>query len=367
MVVFLENFFRLFSEINQPKIKIVTPFLWKTKADIFHIIDQVGRKDLISSTVSCSHTSRHRGATHCGGCSQCIDRKFAAYGSELDSVDDVGIYTSDFVRRGIENGEVRSTLIDYVCQAKEFASLNLNDFHLQMFSELAGFVDYIPGESEQEKVKKVWELCYRHGKQVSAAIRRMQAIHDNPFLPLPEGSFLKMIAQREYLPDPIQEQQSSQTVDSRSQPNGVKLFYAYSHRDEGLREQLENHLSILRRQGVITDWHDRKIGAGGEWEREIHKHLNTAHIILLLVSSDFLASDYCYDIEVDRAMKRHEAGEARVIPIILRSVDWEDAPFGKLQALPRDAKSVTKWGDQDEAFTNIARGIKKAIEDLNQP
>ena len=64
-------------------------------------------------------------------------------------------------------------------------------------------------------------------------------------------------------------------------------------------------------------------------------------------------------------MKRHEAGEARVIPIILRSVDWEDAPFGKLQALPRDAKHVTKWEDQDEAFTNIAKGIKKAIENLN--
>ena len=214
-IVFLENFFRLFSEINQPKVKIITPFLWKTKADIFHILDGVGRKDLISSTVSCSHTSRNRTATHCGGCSQCIDRRFAAYGSELDNMDDVGIYTSDFIRRGIENDQVRTALIDYVCQATEFASLDLNDFYFQMFGELVDFIDCVPGASEQEKVEKIWKLCHRHGKQVSAAISRMQAIHDNPFLPLPEGSFLQMIARRDYLPNPIQEQQRSQTMNSR--------------------------------------------------------------------------------------------------------------------------------------------------------
>ncbi|MCY4553967.1 MAG: TIR domain-containing protein [Candidatus Poribacteria bacterium] len=363
VIALLEN---LFSVIEESTIEIATPFLWKTKTDIFHILDKFGQKDLISSAVSCSHTSRNdKLATHCGGCSQCIDRRFAAYSSNLDDVDDVGIYTSDFIRRGVESDEVKATLIDYVYQAKEFASRNLNDFYLQMFSELADFIDYIPGTSEQEKVKKVWELCHRHGKQMDAAIRRMQAIHDDPFLPLPEDSFLQMIAEREYLSDPIQEQQD-QTIGSRSQPNGVELFYSYSHRDEELREQLENHLSILRRQGVITDWHDRKIGAGREWEGEIHEHLNTAHIILLLVSADFLASDYCYDIEMNRAMERYRTGEARVIPIILRSVDWQEAPFGKLQALPRDVRPVTKWEDRDEAFTNIARGIKKVVEDLNQ-
>ena len=365
-IVFLENLFHLLAEINQPKIKIVTPFLWKTETDIFHILSRVGREDLISSTVSCTHTSHNRGiATHCGGCSQCIDRRFASYSSELDDVDYVGIYTLDFIRHGIENSGVRSRLLDYVCQAKDFASLSLDNFYLKMLGELADFIDYIPGADEQEKVEKIWTLCHRHGKQVSAAIHRMQAMCDDPFLPLPEGSFLQMIAEREYLSDPIQEQQD-QTMGSGSQPGGVELFYSYSHRDEELREQLENHLSILRRQGVITNWHDRKISAGGEWEGEIHEHLNTAHIILLLVSADFLASDYCYDIEMNRAMERHSVGEARVIPIILRPVDWEEAPFGKLQALPRGVKAVTLWENQDEAFTNIARGIKKAIEDLNR-
>ena len=124
----------------------------------------------------------------------------------------------------------------------------------------------------------------------------------------------------------------------------VEVFYSYSHRDEELREELERHLSILKRQGIITDWHDRKIGAGTEWKGQIDIHLNTARVILLLISSDFLASDYCYDIEMRRAIERHEAGEARVIPIILRPVIWKGAPFEKLQALPKDAKPVTSWG-----------------------
>jgi hypothetical protein len=101
----------------------------------------------------------------------------------------------------------------------------------------------------------------------------------------------------------------------------ITLFYAYSHKDEALRIKLEAHLSLLRREGVIQVWHDRKIGAGTEWEGQINDYLNSAHVILLLVSPDFVASDYCYDIEVERAMDRHHKGDARVIPVILRPVD----------------------------------------------
>jgi hypothetical protein len=150
-------------------------------------------------------------------------------------------------------------------------------------------------------------------------------------------------------------------------PKPIEVFFSYSHKDEELCVELVKHLSILKRQGVIQDWHDRKIGAGKEWEGEIDTHLNTAGIILLLISSDFLASDYCYDKEMNRALERHEAGKARVIPIILRPVDWEGAPFGKLQALPKDAKPVTNWPDHDQAFLNIAQGIRAAVEELVGP
>ena len=147
----------------------------------------------------------------------------------------------------------------------------------------------------------------------------------------------------------------------------IEVFYSYSQRDEALRDELENHLALLKRQGVIRDWHDRRITAGSEWSGKIDDYLNSAGVILLLVSADFLASDYCYDLEMKRAMERHERGEAVVIPIILRAVDWHSAPFGKLQALPKDGRPVTSWPNRDEAFTDIARGIRKAIEQLANP
>jgi hypothetical protein len=141
----------------------------------------------------------------------------------------------------------------------------------------------------------------------------------------------------------------------------VSLFYSYSHRDETLREELETHLSLLRRQGFIIGWHDRRIAPGTDWAGQIDQHVDAAGIILLLVSADFLASDYCYDLEMKRAMERHEAGAAQVIAVILRPCDWHTAPFGKLQGLPKDCKPVTTWTNRDEAFTDIARGIRNAV------
>jgi hypothetical protein len=141
----------------------------------------------------------------------------------------------------------------------------------------------------------------------------------------------------------------------------IEVFYSYAHEDEELREELDKHLTMLKRQGVITGWHDREISVGTEWAGKIDEHLNSARVILLLISADFLASDYCYDVELKRAMERHKVGEARVIPVILRSVDWQGAPFGKLQALPKDAKPVTSWDNRDEAFTDIAQGIRNIV------
>lgn len=146
--------------------------------------------------------------------------------------------------------------------------------------------------------------------------------------------------------------------------DGVTVFFSYSHKDEVFRQELEKHLHILQRQGVISVWHDRKITAGDEWAGEIDQHLNTADIILLLISPDFLFSDYCYEIEMKRALARHDTGEARVIPVIIRSVDWEGAPFGKLQALPKDAKPVATWRTLDEGFVDVARGIRRVAEEL---
>lgn len=144
----------------------------------------------------------------------------------------------------------------------------------------------------------------------------------------------------------------------------LKLFLSYSHKDETLKDELANHLSTLRRQGVISSWDDRKILPGEEWDYQINENLNTADIILLLVSSDFIASNYCWEIEVTTAIERHNTGKARVIPIILRRVDWSDTPFAKLQFLPKNAEPVTSWANRDDAFTNVAQGIRAAAGQL---
>lgn len=142
----------------------------------------------------------------------------------------------------------------------------------------------------------------------------------------------------------------------------VIIFYSYAHEDESLREELETHLSLLKRQGLLSEWHDRQIRAGQKWADEISTHLDTADVILLLVSANFLASDYCWSQEMRRALERQQAGQAWVIPIILRSVDWHSAPFSSLQALPRNAKPITSWPNRDEAWTDVARGIRLIIE-----
>ncbi len=147
----------------------------------------------------------------------------------------------------------------------------------------------------------------------------------------------------------------------RGSDTALEIFYSYSHKDEKLKEQLETHLAALKHQGLITGWHDRMIEAGEEWAGKIDDHLSTARIILLLVSADFLASDYCYSVEVKQAIKRHEAGSARVIPVILKPCNWDGTPFGKLQALPKDGKPVTRWANRDEAFTDIVLGIKATV------
>jgi hypothetical protein len=144
----------------------------------------------------------------------------------------------------------------------------------------------------------------------------------------------------------------------------LEVFISYAHKDRKLRDELAEHLSNLRNQQVIKDWFDGDIVEGTEWEPQILTHLHTAQIILLLISASFLASKFCYSTELTEAIARHDSGQACVIPIILRPVDWSGTPFAKLQALPAYGKPVSQWRSHDEAFTDIVRGIRRAIENL---
>ena|ERR1039458_7854914 len=126
--------------------------------------------------------------------------------------------------------------------------------------------------------------------------------------------------------------------------------------------ELRKHLEPLRQMGLIRDWHDGEISPGKEWEHEILDRLATAELILLLVSIDFINSRFCTEVELKEALKRHETGEAVVIPVILRNCLWKDI-LGDLEALPTGAKAVTTWSNEDEAFTDVALGVERATKE----
>lgn len=144
----------------------------------------------------------------------------------------------------------------------------------------------------------------------------------------------------------------------------VKIFYSYAHQDRQLKEKLAIHLRLLKQQGFMTDWGNQDIKPGQEWRHEIDKNLVDADIILLLVSPNFMASNYCETPEVDVAIQRHDAGDAWVIPIILRAADWDTSSIGKLQALPREPKPVSEWTHRDHILAKIAKDIRSLVIDL---
>ncbi len=147
------------------------------------------------------------------------------------------------------------------------------------------------------------------------------------------------------------------------QTEKLLLFFSYARQDKGLRDKLEEHLSNLKYRGLISTWHIREIGAGEDWQQQVDIHLESAHIILLLISSSFMASQYCYSMEMTRAMERHQQGKARVIPVLLRPVLFSGAPFAMLKMLPSNEKPVVNWRNRDSAFVDIALGIERVVRE----
>jgi hypothetical protein len=144
----------------------------------------------------------------------------------------------------------------------------------------------------------------------------------------------------------------------------VEVFCSYAHQDEAFVHALKAHLSSLLRQRAISFWYDRLLPPGADWACEIDEQLNRASLILLLISADFLASDYCYGVEMARALARHTAREARIVPVLVRAVDWQDEPVADLQALPAGARPIASWENRDEALADVARGLRQVIAEL---
>lgn len=146
----------------------------------------------------------------------------------------------------------------------------------------------------------------------------------------------------------------------------LKVFISYSHADEAFKKELEKHLKLLVRTNFIEPWQDRQIEGGMNIDDQINTHLSNAEIILLLISADFIHSDYCYSRELKAALQKHEQGEARVVPVILRKCAWHSAEFGMLNALPADGKPIKSFIDQDEGFTSVVEGLKTIVNTLRE-
>ena len=144
----------------------------------------------------------------------------------------------------------------------------------------------------------------------------------------------------------------------------LEVFCCYAREDQEMLTYLRKHLAPLERQGQITIWSDTNLNAGVEWEKELHQHLESADIVLLLISPDFMASDYCYSTEMARAIARHNEGSAQVIPILLRATFWQNAPFAKLQIIPTNAKPITSWPDRDDAFHDVTIQVNQVVSKL---
>jgi hypothetical protein len=147
----------------------------------------------------------------------------------------------------------------------------------------------------------------------------------------------------------------------------IDVFISYAAADDALRDTLEKHLSMLRRDRLIEAWHHGRVGAGVDWKQERDKRLRAARVVLLLVSPDYLASDRLWDEEVRLALARADRGEALVIPILLRSCVWKSARFGRRKPLPASGKAVTSWPIADEAWTEVADGIRDAVVSIAGP
>ena len=194
----------LFNLVKGVPLRIHTPFLFKTKADVFEIIRTTECADLISSCTSCSRTYQTLGgATHCGGCTQCIDRRFAAFASECERIDEAGIYAFVFIQDAIEDAETKTALVDFVRQAKTFSEDTVDSFHHRMLDELVEVEGYIEDENPSEVIDKIYELCRRHGHLVRKAIKRMDELFRDPFRPCPATSLFGLIDRGDHLRPPV--------------------------------------------------------------------------------------------------------------------------------------------------------------------
>ena len=260
-IYLLQEFFSLF--FDRP-LQIQTPFLWKTKTDVVVDLLTGPHKELLPSAVSCSKTFGNLGdQSHCGGCSQCIDRRFAAYAAGAHEWDKANIYAIDIISHTIpkESPEIRTTAVDYVRQARDFGRWNIDHFYKELVSELsdlAGSFCYLPDcTNEIQAVEKVYCLCRRHGEQVEKAMNRMRQQHEDLYQKPAENSLLQLISDREYLNHPVERMVNSlKEIIRVAIPGMFSTTPPVNEADlnDKLNALLESHKSDLRREHPVISF-----------------------------------------------------------------------------------------------------------------
>lgn len=145
----------------------------------------------------------------------------------------------------------------------------------------------------------------------------------------------------------------------------IKVFLSYSHKDIKYKQELDKHLTPLKTSERIETWNDEELKVGSEFNQEIKERLESYDIIVLLISSDFLSSDYCRDIEMENAIKRAKAQQCHIVPVIVRPCMWKETPIKEFLALPKEGKPINKYKEKDDAYLEVASGIKKIVEDIS--
>ena len=238
----------LFSVIAEKPFAIDAPFLWYTKSDVVESLKSAGYGHLLPSSVSCSHTYKSgQNATHCGECFQCLDRRIGIYGAGAEQFENESLYATNIITSSIPSAEGKTTAVDYLRQAANFSNWNQQYFYNQTLDELQMLLGWVPDyQDEDELVDKIWDLCSRHGKQVSLALRRMRELHERVFHPLAQDSLLKVVSDREFLKAPIERLVAS--IENRLESAIPKSFRSVPPANEpDLNDKIE---------GLLDTWRD---------------------------------------------------------------------------------------------------------------
>lgn len=252
----LQKFFNL---LVDKEVTIEVPFLWKTKTDLFKELLNGRHSELIPSSVSCSRSFKGQvGATHCGNCFQCVDRRLAAYAAGAEEVNGEKLYAHNFAVNSLPDAESKTTLVDYVRQAREFAASNLESFYLDRLRELTDIVDYLPDCGDDlEASEKVWKLCHRHGSQIHEAIQRIRECYDDPYAPMEKDSLLALVAAREYIKAPVERLVASITeIVTAALPRMFRRNPPKNEADlnEKLHGLIEGHRKDLRSEHSVVSF-----------------------------------------------------------------------------------------------------------------